>query len=131
MELKDFIKSVILDVADAVKECQDEIANGTIISPMNVKGEDDIIKTEKGDIKVSYIDFEIAITVNEEQEDSGNAKAGIKVLSAFLGGSVSGETSSANKTSNENISRIRFSIPVAFTPTFVKTKEKVRNKGFI
>ena len=33
MELKDFIKGVIFDITNAVKECQQELNNGAIIAP--------------------------------------------------------------------------------------------------
>ena len=39
MELKDFIKSVLFDVTEAVQECQEELKNGAIISPSNRSAE--------------------------------------------------------------------------------------------
>lgn len=60
MELKDFIKGVIKDVTDAVKESQDTLDNGAIISPINSKASE-VIRSTRGDLKVSYIDFEVAV----------------------------------------------------------------------
>lgn len=40
MKLKEFIKEVISDVTNAIKECQEELSNGAIISPTNSRAEE-------------------------------------------------------------------------------------------
>ena len=52
MELKDFIKSVLFDVTEAVKECQEELKNGAIISPSNRSAEEKV-RAVSGDLKIS------------------------------------------------------------------------------
>ena len=112
MELKDFVKGVILDVTNAIKECQDEVDNGAIISPTNSKATEKI-KATSGDLKISYIDFEVAVTAGTSTGINGEIGGGIKVLSSFIGA----KTGADNKETNENISKVKFSIPVVY-PTF-------------
>ena len=120
MDLKDFVKGVILDVTNAVKECQNEVKNGAIISPTNSKAEERIRSTS-GDLKISYIDFEVAVTAGSSTGVNGEIGGGIKVLSSFIGSKISGD----NKETNENISKVKFSIPVVY-PTFgVKERPNV------
>lgn len=118
MELKDFIKEVIRDITDAVKECQEEFDNGAIISPTN-RSATEKIKSTNGDLKISYIDFEVAVTAISSTEANGTTKGGIEVsgsvLGVSLGGKFGGKTKSEeNKHVNENISKIKFSIPVVY-----------------
>lgn len=54
MELKDFIKSVLFDVTEAVKECQEELKNGAIISPSNRSAEEKV-RAVSGDLKIYYV----------------------------------------------------------------------------
>lgn len=112
MDLKDFVKGVILDVTNAVKECQDEVKNGAIISPTNSKAPEKL-RAEYGDLKISYIDFEVAVTAGTSTDINGEIGGGIKVLSSFIGAKASGD----NKETNENVSKVKFSIPVVY-PTF-------------
>lgn len=118
MELKDFIKGVISDITNAVKECQEEIDNGSIVSPANVKSEE-IIHTTQGDKKISYIDFELAVTASSETSESGVKRGGIEVKGSFLGIQIGGKTDDSNKQTNENVSKIRFSIPIIYPNVIV------------
>jgi hypothetical protein len=119
MDLKDFVKDVILDVTNAVKECQDEVNNGAIVSPA-YRGTENAHRPESGVLKISYIDFEVAVTVDSTTEVSGEAKGRIKVLSSFLGGKVSED----NKETNGHVSKVKFSIPVVYPTPSVKERGK-------
>lgn len=99
MELKEFIKGVLLDITDAVKESQDEIKNGVLIVPDNVTG-----LTRCGNKPLNLIEFELAITT----EDVNEKGKGIKIASALLGGSYKDDS----KISAGSVSTIKFSIPV-------------------
>lgn len=112
MDLKDFVKGVILDITNAVKECQDEVSNGAIISPTNSKAAEKV-RASNGDLKISYIDFEVAVTAGTATGVNGEVKGGIKVLSSFIGSKIGGDS----KETNENTSKVKFSIPVIY-PTF-------------
>lgn len=118
MELKDFIKEVIRDITDAVKECQEELDNGAIISPTNSTISEKI-KSYNGDLKISYIDFEVAVTATSSVEENGETKAGIEVGGSVFGINVAGKLKAkvkneGNKQIDENISKINFSIPVVY-----------------
>lgn len=119
MDLKDFVKGVILDVTNAVKECQDEVNNGAIVSPA-YRGTEDVHRSESGVLKISYIDFEVAVTAGSSTGVNGEAKGGIKVLSSFIGGKISED----NKETNENVSKVKFSIPVVYPTPSVKERGK-------
>lgn len=128
MELKDFIKGVIRDITDAVKECQDELGNGAIISPTN-SAVSEKIKSTNGDLKISYIDFEVAVTATSSIEANGETKRGIEVGGAGLGFSIAGKfggkvKSEGNRQMDENISKISFSIPVVY-PSQIVTERRV------
>lgn len=118
MELKYFIKEVIRDITDAIKDCQEELDNGAIISPTN-NNVVEKIRSESGNLKISYIDFEVAVTAASSVEANGEVKGGVEVsgsafgvnLAGKLGGKVKRE---GNKQIDENISRIKFSIPIVF-----------------
>lgn len=105
MELKDFIKGVVADVTNAIKECQDELDNGTILSPINTDTKEGI-KTKDGFLTVSKIDFEVSVSTSSTNEIGGK----INVISAIVNGGVGSES----KSSDNNISKIKFSIPLIY-----------------
>lgn len=131
MELKDFIKGVIRDITEAVKECQDELSNGAIISPTN-SAVSEKIKSTNGDLKISYIDFEVAVSATSSVEANGETKRGIEVGGAGLGISIAGKfggkvKSEGNKQIDENVSKICFSIPIVY-PSQKVTERVSRTK---
>lgn len=87
MELKDFIKGVVSDITNAVKECQDELDNGAIISPTNINTKEGA-KTENGRLSVSNIDFEVSVSTSSTNETGGK----INVISAIVNGGIGSET---------------------------------------
>ena len=87
MELKEFVKSILKDVVDAVEETRKESSRDMRLSSKENRS----------------VEFDIAVTV----EDSGSKEggAGIKVLQLFeAGGKVSAETK------NSSVSRIQFGV---------------------
>lgn len=108
MELKEFIKTAIADITNAVSELQVELKNGAIVSPsmshpianMTVKDPDN----ESVNRKISQVDFSVALTVCDTDTIESGGKAGIQILSAKIGGE--------STTHTENVSRIAFSIPL-------------------
>lgn len=84
MELKDFIKSVLFDVTEAVKECQEELKNGAIISPSNRSAEEKV-RAVSGDLKISYIDFEVAVSASSENLNNGEKTGGVEVSGSVIG----------------------------------------------
>lgn len=103
MELKDFIKGVISDIALATKELNEEYSNtGLLVNPANCH---DIAKglSETGDGRmVRDIEFNLVISASNTTNAGGGLK--INVLRAGID----------NEVNNSTISTIKFSVPVAF-----------------
>lgn len=103
MELKDFIKGTIADIAIAIKELNEEGTSiGLLVNPVDChclsKG-----FSETGDGRlVKDIEFNLSISASDTTESGGGIK--INVLKAGI----------SNETNNSTVSTIRFSIPVAF-----------------
>lgn len=99
MELKEFVKSVLKDVVDAVEETTKESSREMYL--VNNTGS-------------RSIEFDIAVTV--EGSDSREGGAGIKVFQLIEGG---GKISS--ETKNSTVSRIQFGV---FVDTQTKTERE-------
>ena len=122
MELKEFIKTAITDITEAVSELQDELKNGTIVNPSLTQGEHGKSLVVDNEVRMmERLNFDIAVTATEATELNGNAKAGISVFGAKVG--------AENKERTENVSRLTFSLPLVLPTTHVKTQlEKMREK---
>ena len=111
MELKDFIKQVLADVTNAVSESRLDLKNGSIIAPStSVRVQDGMVSQSKSasyTAKSSDIEFEVAITA----EDTGGKQGRISVLSSVVGLGVGVD----KKSSNTEMSRIKFSVPVIYS----------------
>lgn len=115
MELKDFIKTAIIDITGAVSELQEELGNGTIINPSLTYGEhgktvlvDNVVRM------IERLNFDIAVSATETTELNGKAKAGISVFGAKVG--------AENTEKTENVSRLTFSLPLLLPATHITTK---------
>lgn len=110
MELDKFITETLNAVVRGVKNSQDFAKeNGARINPH--AGRWDLEKTkytffgrEEGARTISSIEFDIAISSSNEQENG--IKGGINVMSLNFGGNVS------DKDAKETVSRIKFCIDV-------------------
>ena len=128
MELKEFIKTALSDITNAVSELQAELQNGAIVSPSMPNSIANVTVIDPQDNKInrpiSKIDFDVAITVGSTDNIEAGGKVGIQIFSAKLGGN--------NENHTENVSRITFSIPVVLPNTHVKNgaewNEKKRPK---
>jgi hypothetical protein len=100
MELKDFVKKVIMDLDQAVTEANNETAR-----QVRFKG----VKDQK-----NSLEFDVAVTA--ESTKSGEGGGGIKVWNIVeAGGKVS------NEIRNSTVSRVSFSVDISET-----TKEEDR-----
>lgn len=121
MELKDFIKTALTDITDAIKELQDELKNGAIVSPSmpNAIANTTIVDPVNININrpISKIDFDVAITVGNTDKVGGDGKIGIQILSAKIG--------NENVAHSENVSRMTFSIPIVLPTYYVKSKTEI------
>lgn len=130
MELKEFIKTALADITNAVSELQEELTNGAIVSPSvpnpisNVTVKDP--QNDKINRPISKIDFDVAITVGSIGNTEAGGKIGIQIFSAKLGGN--------NESHTENVSRIKFTIPALLPHASsldeeVVVKDGARHKG--
>ena len=112
MELKEFIKHAIIDIKDAIQELNEEMEKeDAVVNPTHVC-----------DSKHSYLDgsyrnvtdisFDLSLTATEEAGKEG--KLGVMGSIIQLGGMAK------TGTTNENVNRIRFTIPVCFPSRTVK-----------
>lgn len=93
MTLKDFIKSVILDIGAANDEIRNETGHNYVIAGKNNSG---------GGTFGGAISFDIAVTQSSEKSKGG----GLQVAVFGVGGNASKE----QKDIGENISRIKFDL---------------------
>lgn len=120
MELKEFIKTAIADITNAVSELQEELKNGAIVSPSypNVIANSSIADPVNKKVyrKISQVDFDVALTVGDSDTIGSNAKAGIQIFQGRIG--------TENKSRTENVSKITFSIPVVLPTVHVKSEDE-------
>lgn len=120
MELKEFVKTAIQDITNAVSELQSELKNGSIVSPSmpSAIANSTVMDPDNGSInrKISNIDFDVALTVGDSGTIESCGKVGIQIFSAKIGGE--------NKSHTEDVSRITFSIPVVLPTAHVKSKQE-------
>lgn len=126
MELKEFITNALTDITSAIKDCQQNIDNGATFAPTNTKA-DNRISTTNGDLTVSEIVFDVAVSASSENSDGVSGGGGINVLSLNFGAKASSE----DKAVEAITSRIKFSIPVIYPPTEVKKKKNVSGTKYL
>lgn len=118
MELKEFIKTAVTDITQAIYELQSELDNGAVINPTLPNPV--TLKTITIDNKIRPIEqlaFDVAVTASESTDIEGAAKAGISIFGARVGTDTSAKT--------ENVSRLSFSIPIVFPSTLIKSPMEV------
>jgi len=104
MNIKEFVKNILIDVDKAVEEARKETQRDISFSHTNDQ---------------RTVEFDIAVAVEENDRSSG--KAGIRVLQFIEGG---GDISKEYK--NSTISRIKFGVYIA---TMTKTESiKMQNQ---
>ena len=103
MELKDFIKGTISDIALAIKELNAEHgSDGLLVNPRGCYSIPNAFASTADDRLVKDMEFNLSIGASDTTEAGGGLK--INVLKAGI----------SNETNNSTISTVRFSIPVAF-----------------
>lgn len=114
MKLDEFISETIKAVIKGLDDCKEfAIQHNARINPrFNPKNSDEnyiYYNKENGAVKVSKVDFDVAVTVTEKEENGINA--GISVYGIGLGAKTKGTEE------NKTISRINFSVDVALPNT--------------
>lgn len=115
MELKDFIKTTLLEITDAVLEAREK--STASIAPFRLHGrngtEIEVITSNQ------LIEFDLAITeTNKGSSNKEGNKIGIKVLSSEV--SLEGKVGKNSETVQQTANRIKFSVPVYFQFTSKK-----------
>ena len=120
MDLKDFIKETVSGIVNATSELQSEFeSHGVVINPPVSTTDRDLYEhEEKGHRyrRVEVIEFDVAVTA--ASGSAGEAKAGLRIFSAEAG--IDGKHS----RNNEEVSRVRFAIPIVFSPARVEIANK-------
>ena len=114
MELKQFVKSVIVEIVTGLSEAHEAVkSTGAIVNPANVNALPEQfghlyghISTSGEDRAVHKIVFDVAVTASEGTETKG----GIGIAVAVLGLGASGKSDSTQSTT----SRIQFAVPIAY-----------------
>ena len=93
------------------------------------------VRAVSGDLKISYIDFEVAVSASSENLNNGEKTGGVEVSGSVIGvrfgGKFGGKSvSEENKQVNENVSKIKFSIPVIY-PTQPVKERNTRARAFL
>lgn len=113
MELKDFIKTVLIDLITGIDEAKNEIdQEGSLICPPIGHAYIEKFNLQMDAMGRHYqkVEFDVAVTAEEKTTINGKieGKAGlIKVLS------MSADVDSGIITNNSTISRIKFHVPIA------------------
>ena len=110
MQLNEFIaeslKQIFTGISDA-KQCA--AMNGFQVNPWITFGKSDangLLLDRETKTPVRVVEFDVAVTVSESKQSKGGA--GIFVASLSLGGQIQSDGS------NTVVSRIKFSVPLAF-----------------
>ena len=113
MDLKEFIKTTISSISEAILESQQELQQkGVIVNPEKTeigKTGERLLRSD-GWRYVQDLNFDILVGVEEKQ--NGDGKGQLKVAGLL---SIGGGISEENLSRSQN--RIKFSIPVAFSTT--------------
>lgn len=120
MDLKTFIKTTLIQIGEAITESESELKNHDIlVSPRFYQSDKYLPMYNPGNFQpsITMIDFDVAITVQEEKGKKG--KAELSIASVF---SVGGELGKENISST--ISRVKFQIPVLLKENLKPEKDK-------
>ena len=116
MELKDFVKETLVEISQGVSEAQNEQTN-SLINPRlktnesNVKSillaEDGTGRGVKGGRLLDYVEFDVAITIDNNTKTKGKI--------SVLFGAVNLSSQGASENKDTSISRVKFKVPVSFS----------------
>lgn len=125
MELKEFIKETLVQIAEGVEAAQTEVRDcGGFVNPAHRNDPKNIFETHFGVLgngqNIFLVDFDISVTVIEET--GADAKAKLQVASFFkVGAGI--ESSSSNSATN----RVSFKVPLGL-PVDAVSEEKLKQK---
>jgi hypothetical protein len=120
MDLRQFVKQTVQDIVEATVELQQDLeGKGVIVNPPLSSDGNITYEHEDADHirrRIEVIDFDVAVTVGAET--AGGGRAGLKVWSVEAGGD------GRHARRSEEVSRVRFSLPIVYSPAAVEARNK-------
>ena len=112
MELKTFVSETLKQIAEGVKQAQEDVKElGATVNPSNTTYADkQLYLTHNKTITAQVIDFDISLTETEATQAGGS----IGVFFGSVGLGAHGKTESGSNAMN----RVKFSVPVALPTHF-------------
>lgn len=107
MELKEFIKSTISQIAESVDELNEEFeGKKVVVNPTSPNGIRNIpnISTHYGSYNITNVDFDLSVSVESKEDSAGK----VGVVASIVGLGVS----SSEGHVQHSESKVRFTIPV-------------------
>ena len=118
MELETFIKETISSIAKATKSLQDELQDiGVLINPPTNGADRETTVPDDNRYHhrpVRDVEFDVAVTASSSGSGKAGASAKLYIVNVELGGGAS--------TASETVSRVKFKIPLALSPTMHEAK---------
>jgi hypothetical protein len=107
MDVREFIRDVLVDIVEGVKEAQNREGVGGYIAPDAIGGHE--FPKESGvhhqaRIISTVVKFDMAVTAESAHSGGAGGKVRIAVVEANLGGAL--------ESKNTQVSRIQFSVPL-------------------
>lgn len=109
MDLKEFVKATLTQVAEGVSEAQSSVrAVGGYINPamVGVASREGYLGSVETGQHVFLVDFDVAVTVAEDTGTHANAKLEVASLFSLGVGGKSGDSA-------QSTSRVKFKVPLA------------------
>ncbi len=100
MELKDFVKTTLVELSQAIKEANSELDTGRKIKTTNT------VLRSKSHGDYGLVDFDLAVTAAESKETGAKGGLRISVLEANAGKTMGQQSTS--------VSRIKFTLEADF-----------------
>lgn len=121
MELKDFIRETLAQIAAGVEAAQTEVRDaGGFVNPAHRIGRQDSDKSHFGSLtsgqNIFLVDFDVTVTVVEATETEGKAKLNVAGL---LNLGTGGQSNASSTATN----RISFKVPLAMPVDAVSSEE--------
>jgi hypothetical protein len=123
MQLKDFVKQSLENIVQGVMEAQRSNATKAVINPQVSSSQGpnrDVLKHhgvlwDGSDYSlIEHVQFDVAVTAEEENQINGGFNAGIQVLG------LSAKAGIDNNSKSSTVSRIKFSVAVKYPPSSEK-----------
>ena len=121
MELKEFIRETLAQIAAGVEGAQTEVRDaGGFVNPAHRAGKQEQDKSHFGSLttgqNIFLVDFDVTVTVIEATETEGKAKLSV---AGFLNLGTGGQSNASSTATN----RISFKVPLAMPVDAVSLEE--------